>query len=79
MALFKFRVVLCRIRFFPTLISKIKWLGSGLPLISDFLPDMDEAHSLDQRMSKLGFEIKTNDSSIPLDFSDAMRILKRAR
>ena len=28
---FNFRVVLCRIRLFPTLISKIKWLGSGLP------------------------------------------------
>ena len=26
------RVVQCRIRSFPTLISKIKWLGSGLPL-----------------------------------------------
>ena len=30
---FKFRVVLCRIRLFPTLVSKIKWLGSELPLI----------------------------------------------
>ena len=29
----KFRVVICRIRGFPTLISKIKWFGSGLPLI----------------------------------------------
>ena len=29
---FNFRVVLCRIRLFPTLISKIKWLGSKLPL-----------------------------------------------
>ena len=29
---FKFRVVLCRIRLFPTLISKIKWFGSELPL-----------------------------------------------
>ena len=29
---FKFRVVICRIRLFPTLISKIKWFGSGLPL-----------------------------------------------
>ena len=29
---FKLRVVLCRIRPFPTLISKIKWLGSWLPL-----------------------------------------------
>ena len=29
---FKFGVVLCRIRPFPTLISKIKWLGSELPL-----------------------------------------------
>ena len=26
------RVVPCRIRFFPTLISKGKWLGSELPL-----------------------------------------------
>ena len=32
MMLFKFRVVLCRIRLFPTLISKMKWLWSGLPL-----------------------------------------------
>ena len=29
---FKFRVVLCRFRLFPTLISKRKWLGSELPL-----------------------------------------------
>jgi len=29
---FNFRVVVCRIRLFPTLISKIKWLGSELPL-----------------------------------------------
>ena len=29
---FKFRVVICRIRPFPTLISKIEWLESGLPL-----------------------------------------------
>ena len=29
---FKFRVVLCRIRLLPTLISKIKWLWSELPL-----------------------------------------------
>ena len=28
----KFRVVLCRIRLFPTLISEINWLGSELPL-----------------------------------------------
>ena len=28
-----FRVVLCRIRLFPTLISKIKWLGFELLLI----------------------------------------------
>ena len=32
MTSFKFRVVLCRIRLFPTLISeKKKWLESGLP------------------------------------------------
>ena len=40
---FKFRVVQCRIRLFPTLISKIKWLGSRLPLtvtpFCDFLYD----------------------------------------
>ena len=30
---FKFRVVQCRIRLFPALISKIKWLSSELPLI----------------------------------------------
>ena len=29
---FNFRVVLCRIRLFPTLISIIKWCGSELPL-----------------------------------------------
>ena len=34
MASFKFRVVLCRIRLIPTLISKIKSLGYGLPLSS---------------------------------------------
>ena len=34
----KFKVVLCRIRLFPTLVSKIKWLGSGLHLIYD--PDL---------------------------------------
>jgi len=32
MASFYFRVVLCRIRIFPTLILMIKWLWSGLPL-----------------------------------------------
>ena len=31
---FNFSVVICRIRLFPTLCSKIKWLGSGLPLKS---------------------------------------------
>ena len=31
------RVVLCRIRTFPTLIIEIKWLGSGLPLILWFI------------------------------------------
>ena len=29
---FNFRFVICRIRLFPTLISKIKWLWSTLPL-----------------------------------------------
>ena len=29
---FNFKVVVCRIRLFPTLISKINWLGSELPL-----------------------------------------------
>ena len=33
---FKFRVVICRIRPFPTLISKMKWSGSELPLILIF-------------------------------------------
>jgi len=28
----KFRVVLCRIRLFPTMISRVKWIGSELPL-----------------------------------------------
>ena len=32
MTSFKFIVVVCRIRLFPTLILKIKWLGSALPL-----------------------------------------------
>ena len=32
MASIKFRVVLCRIRLFPTFISKIRWFGSALPL-----------------------------------------------
>ena len=31
MTSFKFRVVLCPIGLFPTLISKIRWLGSELP------------------------------------------------
>ena len=34
---FKFRVVICRIRFLPTLISKIKWLGSELPLTAGYI------------------------------------------
>ena len=34
MASFKFRAVLCRIRLFPALLSKIKWFGSKLPLIT---------------------------------------------
>ena len=29
---FNFRLVLCRIRLFPTLDSRIRWLGSALPL-----------------------------------------------
>ena len=33
---FKFIVVVCRIRLFPTLISKIKWLRPGLPLKRGF-------------------------------------------
>ena len=37
MALLKFGVVLCRIRLFPTFISKIKWLESELPLISNLV------------------------------------------
>ena len=34
---FYFEVVVCRIRLFPTLISKIKWPGSGLPLTGKYL------------------------------------------
>ena len=34
MTSFKFRVVLCRIRLFPTVISKLKWHGSELLLAS---------------------------------------------
>ena len=30
---FKFSVIVCRIRLFPSLISEINWLGSELPLI----------------------------------------------
>ena len=37
MTSYKFRVVLCRIRPFPTLSSKLKWLGSWLPL--NFCPE----------------------------------------
>ena len=33
---FNFRVVACRIRLFPTLISKIKWLWYELPLTRPF-------------------------------------------
>ena len=33
---FNFRVVICRIHSFPTLISKIKWLWSGL-LLNEYL------------------------------------------
>ena len=33
---FKFRVVLCRIRIFPLLISKIKWLGCGLTSMKNY-------------------------------------------
>ena len=29
--IFKFKVVICRIRLFPTMFSKLKWVGSGLP------------------------------------------------
>ena len=32
LSLFNFRVVLCRIRLIPTLISKIRWFWSELPL-----------------------------------------------
>ena len=32
---FNFRVVLCRIRRFPTLVGKIKWLEHGLPFKND--------------------------------------------
>ena len=37
MASLKFSVVVCRIRLFPTLISKIKWVESGLSLISKWI------------------------------------------
>jgi len=37
MTLFKFRVVLCRIRLYPTLISKIKWLEPPLILFLEQL------------------------------------------
>ena len=37
---FNFGVVLCRIRLFPTLISKIKWLCYELPLISSSKMDI---------------------------------------
>ena len=43
MTAFKFRVVLpvCPIRPFPTLISKIKWLGSELPLNQSLISSVD--------------------------------------
>ena len=37
MTSFKFRVVLCRIRPFTPLFSKIKWLKSGLPFFPCFI------------------------------------------
>ena len=37
---FKIRVVLCRIRPFLTLISKIKWHVSELPLTELFVPEV---------------------------------------
>ena len=47
----KFKVVPCRIRLFPTLISKIKWLGSELPLsnLVDGLEDV--ADRLDRHVA----------------------------
>ena len=45
---FNFRVVLCRIRPFPTLISKIKWHGSELPLKWNISPmEMIQMYILD--------------------------------
>jgi len=46
---FKFRVVQCRIRLYPTLTSK-KWLGSGLPLKIKFWTQKDPEESDDDRL-----------------------------
>ena len=43
---FKFRVVLCRIRLFPILVSKIKRLGSELPLRPITVPVQTKIHTL---------------------------------
>ena len=63
MALFKFRVVLCRIRVFPTLISKIKWLGSGLPLRKVALDEAKEKI----RTEKVGHQEAILDAILLLD------------
>ena len=54
---FKFRVVVCRIRPFPTLISKTKWLGSELPLNG-------------QKMTTKG-HLRSNDSYKTLSFAES--------
>ncbi len=45
MASFYFRVLPCRIRIFPILISKMKWLWSGLPL-KHFLKENDNGETV---------------------------------
>jgi len=61
---FNFRVVLSRIRLFPTLISMIKWLGSELPL--NF--ELRTGCSADQqigRQPRTGYRQPLDKSSLP--------------
>ena len=56
-------VVLCWIRLFPTLISKIKWLGSELPLKCNFRSFEDEHRAITDLESLIRTAIE---SSSPL-------------
>ena len=52
MTSFKLTVVLCRIRLFPTLISKIKWLEYGLPLNKESPKDLEQKYDRDYKIDK---------------------------